>query len=278
MLLNRLFQSTLLTLGTLMLLILSINACGEYTPTQTRSISTHSVQPNYETVSPSEVTYEPAQQEMELRESSPNNLPMDGIHAVNGWQQKLPIPYQIDHSLSISQKSQIKAAMNTWANALCMDFDEMFVKAEYNQVLSKNSQLYSTLHDQIFTQYFDKDFTLNTLKDTEVLATAVWENSAQDLQTITAADIRYNTETYTFGDALNKREVKNSDPSKIFVDLESVSLHEIGHILGLSHVDAYEDPFSIMAASSEVGPGKARRALSTQDILKARTIFNRSCF
>ena len=48
--------------------------------------------------------------------------------------------------------------------------------------------------------------------------------------------------------------------------MESLALHELGHLLGLSHVPADTDPYSIMNPTLYIGEGLANRKISKDDI------------
>ncbi|KAF5195575.1 Matrix metalloproteinase-20 [Thalictrum thalictroides] len=61
----------------------------------------------------------------------------------------------------------------------------------------------------------------------------------------------------------------SSNPGKNEFDLESVALHEIGHLLGLGHSGV---PGAVMV--SKIGDGVIRRELQPDDILGIRSLYN----
>ncbi|PIA62262.1 hypothetical protein AQUCO_00200328v1 [Aquilegia coerulea] len=61
----------------------------------------------------------------------------------------------------------------------------------------------------------------------------------------------------------------SSDPNETEMDLESVALHEIGHLLGLQHSDV---PGAVMV--SGIGPGVIKRELQPDDIQGIHTSYN----
>jgi len=71
------------------------------------------------------------------------------------------------------------------------------------------------------------------------------------------------------GDSLTARATKDRE----VVDMESVSLHELGHLLGLSHVEPDHDSDSIMNPSLFIGEGLTSRRLSKQDIMRIQQIY-----
>jgi len=57
------------------------------------------------------------------------------------------------------------------------------------------------------------------------------------------------------------------------VDMESLALHELGHLLGLGHIPAAVDPYSIMNPSLLIGEGLANRRVSRGDIERIQKIY-----
>lgn len=78
---------------------------------------------------------------------------------------------------------------------------------------------------------------------------------------IVNADIVLNLENYNFSDNPNNQEV----------DLESTFLHELGHFLGLKHVEKSVDPNSIMNPS--LPKGEEKRTLSAGDIQYLESVY-----
>jgi hypothetical protein len=62
--------------------------------------------------------------------------------------------------------------------------------------------------------------------------------------------------------------------------MESLSLHELGHLLGLAHVDSNVDPMSIMNPQLFIGVGLTSRKVSRGDIERMQVIYgckNKAC-
>jgi hypothetical protein len=57
------------------------------------------------------------------------------------------------------------------------------------------------------------------------------------------------------------------------VDMQSLATHELGHLLGLAHVDEKYDSSSIMNPSIFIGEGMAMRSLSVGDIQRIQKIY-----
>jgi hypothetical protein len=55
--------------------------------------------------------------------------------------------------------------------------------------------------------------------------------------------------------------------------MESLALHEVGHLLGLSHISEQDDKYSVMNPSLFIGEGMMTRRLSESDIDRIRSIY-----
>ena len=187
-----------------------------------------------------------------------------GIHSVNGWVD-LPIQYQFGERLEEGQRNNLSRAMNSWEKAVGK---KLFALLGEHTGTSGDSfkDLYSSLKDTINGHYLDFDWT-KTKKSDGVLATTIWDN--ENTGSIASADIRFNGQNYNIGDSFQL----SSDGDKEVVDMESLALHELGHLLGLSHVDEHIDPISIMNKSLFIGEGLASRKLSRGDIERIQTIY-----
>jgi len=189
-----------------------------------------------------------------------------GLHAPGGW-HTMPIHYRLDKSMPSQQIAQIQKAMHTWEIATGKT---LFVFDGLHQGVTGNSfkDLYSSLDDEINGLYSDENWA-KTGKPTVVLATTIWDNDTADASKILTADIRYNDAYYVFGDALVIKPLG----SREVVDLQTVATHELGHFLGLIHVDANVDSHSIMVASLYIGQGLTTRAISAGDITRIQKIY-----
>ena len=129
------------------------------------------------------------------------------------------------------------------------------------------TDLYSSLTDDINGQYLDDDWN-KTKKPTYVLATTIW-NNGPDYSLITKADIRFNNEHYIIGNSLTN----SASDTKEVVDMQSLALHELGHFLGLAHIDTDVDSLSIMNPSLFIGEGLTSRRLSRGDIERIQLVY-----
>lgn len=188
-----------------------------------------------------------------------------GIHAPQGW-TKLPIPFRFDPTLNQNQKVQLMSAMKRWEWAtgkILFSFDGNHKDTTGDTF----KDLYSSLNDNINGHYLDADWS-KTKKPDYVLATAIWTNGS-DYSSIAKADLRFNDKFYIIGDAF---EVK-AEGDKEVVDMQSLALHELGHFLGLGHVDEDVDATSIMNPTLFVGENLSTRKLAKSDIERIQQIY-----
>ncbi|MEN9826432.1 MAG: hypothetical protein RI953_2177 [Pseudomonadota bacterium] len=203
-------------------------------------------------------------------QSSGSNLSsgnLAGVHSASGWKRSLPIRFVTSDEIDTGVVKQLQVAMKTWEMAVGKP---LFA---YDGVEGKKGadfrQLYEPLGDGKNGNYFDHNWFGATGKPNSVLATTIWENSPQDSSSITKADIRYNAEFYVFGNSLDEF----SEGKRTIVDMESLAVHELGHLLGLTHVKETEDRFSVMNPSLFIGEGMITRRLSKGDIVRIRSIY-----
>jgi len=199
-------------------------------------------------------------------ESDDPKAPNFGLHAPGGWVQ-LPIPFMTSSELTPAQLKGLKQAMATWEKAVGRQlFDFQGVQRDITG--DSFGDLYSSLGDSLNGHYLDDNWG-KTGKPRVVLATTIWENAPDDPRKILTADIRYNHEFYTLGDSF---DLKPKDGREV-VDMQTLALHELGHLLGLSHINASADGQSIMNPSLYIGEGLANRRLSRGDIQRAQKIY-----
>ena len=189
-----------------------------------------------------------------------------GIHAPSGW-QTLPIPFRFGKDMDNEQKLHFLAAIKTWEKAVGMN---LFSYAGTHELTNGDTfkDLYSSLNDTINGQYLDGNWR-KTDKPNFVLATTIWNNGLNDPRQIAKADIRFNNEHYLIGDSL----VISATDDKEVVDMQSLALHELGHLLGLAHVDVEVDSLSIMNPSLFIGEGLTSRRISKGDIERIQQIY-----
>jgi len=204
-----------------------------------------------------------------VAEASPHALDkkstLYGIHAANGWNGAL-IPFKFGKDLSQQQKVHLMAAIQRWEWAVGK---KLFAFEGDHSGVSGDTfkDLYSSLQDNVNGHYLDENWK-KTGKPDSVLATTIWNNGL-DASIIAKADIRFNTQNYLIGDSMTLKAKDDKD----VVDMQSLALHELGHLLGLTHVAEDVDTLSIMNPALFIGEGLASRALSRGDIERIQTIY-----
>ncbi len=219
-----------------------------------------------------------------LDEDTQQELPYDatdpdsefyGIHAAAGWRQ-LPIPFRVgsgfESTFSLTSQEQLQGilrAVKTWEIAVGKQLFEF--RGVHKEVQGDTfNDLYTSLSDSVNGHYLDRDWG-KTGKSEVVLATTIWENESGGLEAIRTADIRFNSAFYVFGDSLTLQY--DDEESKEVVDMESLALHELGHLLGLSHIDEDVDMYSAMNPSLLIGTGLTSRGVSKGDIQRIQKIY-----
>jgi len=188
-----------------------------------------------------------------------------GIHAQKGWNGKL-VPFKFGKDLTAQQKIHLMAAMKRWEWAVG---NKLFAFDGNDAGVTGDSfkDLYSSLNDNVNGHYLD-DHWAKTGKPDSVLATTIWSNKL-DTSIISKADIRFNNEHYLIGDSMTLKAKDNKE----VVDMQSLALHELGHLLGLTHVDEAVDSLSIMNPALFIGEGLSSRALSRGDIERIQIVY-----
>ena len=219
-----------------------------------------------------------------LDEDTTQELPYDatdpdsefyGIHATAGWRQ-LPIPFQVgsgfDSTFNLTSKEQLQGilqAIKTWETVVGKQLFEF--RGVHKEVKGDSfKDLYTSLSDAVNGHYLDEDWD-KTGKPEVVLATTIWENEGGSLAAIRKADIRFNSAFYVFGDSLTLQY--DDEVGKEVVDMESLALHELGHLLGLSHISEDVDMYSVMNPSLLIGTGLISRGVSKGDIERIQKIY-----
>ena len=189
-----------------------------------------------------------------------------GLHAPSGW-VALPVIYKADRTLSAIQLTALQAAMHTWEVAVGKP---LFAYKGVHASITGDTfrDLFSSLSDMVNGQYLDNNWS-KTGKSKQVLATTIWTNPNNAYKSIDNADIHYNSDLYLITDAIHESAVDDRE----VVDMQSLATHELGHLLGLSHIADSYDSSSIMNPSLIIGEGLATRSISVGDVKRVQKIY-----
>lgn len=186
-----------------------------------------------------------------------------GIHSPNGWAQK-PVKVWFGGNLKSHQKQTLKDAATIWSAAVG---HTLFDYAGSHDITGDHFQgLNHSLGDYLNGVYIDYQWA-KTERPKGTLATTIWYNSKNG-QGIDTGDVRLNGEEYEFANT-----DLPIDGDKVVVDSLTLFLHEMGHLLGLSHIPEEIDPNSVMNPTIFIGPGLHNRALSKGDMIRIRKIY-----
>jgi hypothetical protein len=185
------------------------------------------------------------------------NLPVHGRYT------RLPVEVFIDNRLSAEQFTAIENAVKTWNAAVSTELVRL-VGAIPSPALAQDSTPYTLLNDDTIGIWLANDWSW--MKNAEGAAgTTLWCFGESNNE-IAASDIYLNADHAT----LAKFPFGAPPEDSTYVDTESLVLHELGHLLGLSHTSSEWDPDSVM---HPVLLPVARRKLSEKDVALVRALY-----
>ena len=156
------------------------------------------------------------------------------------WKGELPIVFYLHESFPQQYVPAVEAAMSRWEQTYGM---EMFKLAGYTNAPLQPKQ------DQWNIMYWMNTWEPNR-KYEQARTSIYWLGDK-----IREADIRFNARDFRYFWGMRP------DPSA--VDIESLAVHELGHVLGLSHVED-ESKGSVM--NPVLKYGTFRRQISDSDV------------
>lgn len=175
---------------------------------------------------------------------------------INNFPLKIYVPTELD-----AYRIAIENSAETWRSAFNRPVFEFIFDDGTNQNTQWNGPL-DSLYDSFFGLFKMTSWSFVNI-DNGVLA---FTGTLTQSGTIIHADVLFNFKNYKFGDV-----VLNPTDSTL-VDYESVLTHELGHFLGLNHIDIGTDPISIM--NPTIKKGQSKRYLSPDDLFRIKSLYN----
>lgn len=187
---------------------------------------------------------------------------IQGIHALSGWSEK-PVVLQFREGTSDVIRDGIKRAAQTWNNAVGFEL-LTFSNISANRY---KGDLLGRLKEQSAIDV--ENHWCRTSKGKQVLGTTIWKNTSDNIDLIERGSITLNGQNYLLADATKSKSLSHQE----VVDVESLALHEIGHIIGLSHIYSLQQNMSVMEPGLSIGEGYTTRKLYPGDIERIRYIY-----
>ena len=188
-------------------------------------------------------------------------IPQDFFH----WNaSRLPIEVYYDEGFSPTHVSELQVAVEIWNAVVGYTLIEMIATDDLVDHGSMEG-IFTTLDDSRNSFLIHPDWDL-TDKSSGTIASTVWR-TPQGSYEIDQADIIYNFSHFKYSGG-------SQGDNRPEVDLRTVSLHEIGHFLGLEHQLVEVDQDSIMTPTINVfTDGPEIKTLSIGDIVNIQAVY-----
>lgn len=195
---------------------------------------------------------------------------------------KFPIKLRVQASyFNTEAGNSLENAINSWNNALGLQALELeyignnvdkstdpnFCDPSTNKKVgfptencnpNDNSQLY--LSDSVYSVAYPSNWIIS---QQGVLALTSYTYQNKELIN---GDVIFNEEYFDF---INRQNAVA--PTNKQIDIETVFVHELGHFLGMSHIDSSLDPNSVMLPN--ITPSTIKRDLSTGDVDRINSVY-----
>lgn len=205
-----------------------------------------------------------------LSACSPGHLQIDATEATSdsncqtpkSWSMTdFPLMIYIPQEL-VEYKPALDNAAVTYKNAFNKDIFN-FVLNDPSKINTQWSKSLDSLYDNYFGIFKMISWNFDNV-DSGVLAFT--GTLTRGCSRVVHADILFNFKNYKFGDVIS------TPTDSSLVDYESVLIHELGHFIGLGHIDVNSDPISIM--NPTIKRSQTKRSFSPNDLSRIKTLYN----
>lgn len=180
---------------------------------------------------------------LKLNPETSCNFVMNSMQQRVSWNSSVPVNLYIHESLPSQYIPALHAAMKVWEDAL--GSKKLF------EVVGVIGGTATPQKDGVSVVYYMNTWEEN--KPSEQARTTIYWQGEQ----IVEGDIRINAKNFTF--------FYTGTPVTASVDIESLFIHELGHLLGLAHDNSTG---SVMA--ERLASGLTRRDIGSMDIASAK--------
>lgn len=200
--------------------------------------------------------------------SAPATSGVHGLDVSAGWGSRIDL--FTESRLGDDPVEATIGAIESWNDAV--GYEILSYAGSLTHV--RGNELFASLNDGLTVIYGESAWKSTTGKSSQTLATTVWEQDSGS-GAIVRGDIILNTESYEFLDVIDFIYSGSKDTRNwlAVADAQTVIVHEIGHLIGLGHVDELIDVDSVMHARTQVGPDNHLREPSLGDQNLARLLY-----
>lgn len=192
---------------------------------------------------------------------------LSDVHSKKGW-ESYPVSYYADPNLGDDMFLLIRSTFRIWNHAVGAEV--LKLEDESGPAFEESLETESlAVGDEINSIFKANPWDLLNKSD-QVLGTNIWLNDDNsEFEFMNESDILLNFEHHEIADC---SDIESMSYESSCTDFVTLLLHEVGHSLGLSHVDPNLEPYSVMIAYMMTGPGIFQHQPTYEDAQRVRLI------